>query len=199
VLKKAGTALVNEESGYFVDYGTLLGLVREQGFIPHDDDIDFSLPYGKLSPRHLLTSMLNNGFTFLRSFVWQGQVTEITFLYKKIEVDFFYVFRENDGRLFSLIYDMFSVEGENHVARKITRIDKPGNMDVTYMAIHGMNVPIPCAADDFLKYNYGDNWKMPNKHFLADSQAQLHRRARDGVAKMFVTLQSFTSYLDSVH
>ncbi len=197
VLEKAGTALGNEEFGYFVDYGTLLGLVREQGFIQHDDDIDFSLPYGKSNPGHLLTCMLNNGFTFLRSFIWQGQVTEITFLYKKIEVDFFYVFRENDGRYFSLIYDMFLTEGENHVARKITRIDKPGDMSITNMAIHGMNVPIPCATDDFLKYNYGDNWKIPDRNFMSDSQAQVHRRVLNGMATMFVTLKDFTSYLST--
>ena len=197
ILERTDAALKNRDTGYFIDYGTLLGLVREKGFIRHDDDIDFSLPYGKLSPKDLLELMLKNGFTFMRSFVWQDRVTEITFLYKKIEVDFFYVFRENTGEKFSFIYDLFSADGNGHVARKITRIEKPDAMDVTAIEIHGMNVPIPRATAEFLVYNYGCNWDMPVKNFLSDAQVQVRRRILEGTAKMFVTIGEFTSYLSA--
>lgn len=195
ILERVDIALKNADSGYFVDYGTLLGLVREKGFIRHDDDIDFSLPYGRLSAKDLLEIMLKNGFKFMRAFVWRGNVTEITFLYKRIEVDFFYVFREKGGPNFSLIYDLFSVEGEEHVARKITRLEKPDVMDVALMGIQGMKVPIPCAVTEFLQYSYGSNWNTPVKNYRSDDH--LHRRILEGSARMFVTLNEFTSYLSA--
>lgn len=199
ILERTDAALKNWDTGYFVDYGTLLGLVREKGFIRHDDDIDFSLPYGKLSPKDLLELMLKNGFTFMRSFVWQERVTEITFLYKKIEVDFFYMFHDEDGCWFSLAYDTFVIENGVHVAKEVRRFDKPNHLDVVKRLIHGVNVAMPCAEAEVLEYTYGSTWMTPINNFKPGNDAKYddldHQRRIEGVARMFVTLDKFMEYL----
>ena len=196
ILGNVARALKQENSGDFVDYGTLLGAIREQDFIKHDDDIDFSLPQGNISPERLLSVMLENGFTFLRAFAWNGYVTELTFLYKKVEVDFFYILNEYDGSRYSLIYDLFSTKDGIHVAQKITRIDRPECVDAKEITVNGLTMPVPVATIDFLEYNYGSDWRIPIKNFT--SSRNVHKKILDGNARMFVTLDDFSNYLSTL-
>ena len=196
ILSRVRMALDKTDAGYFVDYGTLLGLVRDGGFIKHDDDVDFSLPYGKLSPQELLNIMLQYGFTFKRAFLWRGQITEITFLWKKIEVDFFYILSEIGVGRYSLMYDFFAVVNNEHVAQKVTRLEKPDCLATKVMKINGVDVITPVATPEFLEYSYGTGWRMPVKNFNSDGMA--HRTRFDDSARMFVTLDDFKQYFSTL-
>ena len=196
ILSRVGAALDKTDAGYFVDYGTLLGLIREGGFIKHDDDVDFSLPCGKLDPQELLNIMLQYGFIFKRAFLWRGQITEITFLWKKIEVDFFYILNGNEGKHFSVGYDCFTKEDSVHVAKKITCLEKPDSLETKIMRINGVNVVVPVAISDFLENSYGTGWRVPVKNF--NSEGMEHRTRFYDPARMFVTLNEFKQYLSTL-
>ena len=43
VLSGIHTLMVKNGISYYCEAGTLLGLIRDKGFIPHDDDIDISI------------------------------------------------------------------------------------------------------------------------------------------------------------
>lgn len=44
---------------YWVDFGTAIGMIRDSGFIKHDDDIDFSLMAGAITPLNLYKTLSN--------------------------------------------------------------------------------------------------------------------------------------------
>jgi len=162
ILKTVYDTLGRTPAVYFVDYGTMLGIVRENDFIRHDDDVDITIIAGSISPAELArTISACEGFSFSHAFEYRGQITEMTFLYKQIEVDFFFTFREGDHML-SFAYrpppgpfrrnvgDLWSALG-------VTRCLING---IETRMFKGVCVEIPKNYKEVLRDQYG-NWEVP--------------------------------------
>lgn len=154
--------LMNERGYvYFANYGTLLGVTREQGYIEGDDDIDFAISAGGARPEDLIELFADApDFKFWYGFEWNGRITELTFSCLEVHVDFFFQYIE-DGVNYSHWYDpvdgrWFDAEGFRFPFRRPIPIAK----DVRDITVNGCVIPVPSNADEILTSCYGD-WRTP--------------------------------------
>lgn len=145
---------------YFANYGTLLGVVREGGFIKYDGDVDFSIPAGTVSPSELMDAITEaSGFSFKLAYEWRGRITEITFVYKGVEIDFFFQYQEG-GVNYSHWYEPVDCSSDCEGGAYAFRRPIPVARNIKDVSVRGGVVPIPENADEILTSAYGD-WRVP--------------------------------------
>jgi len=183
ILQATIETLDKHNIAYYLDYGTLIGAVREKGFIPWDDDMDISLvhesDYEKIPA--VLKDIKKLGFrTYLRSFEDSikkaesngndtADIKDITFTEKesyrvaKIRNNKFWIF----GRGGSTLDIFFKYEKDNKITwmaqRKLHSIEKSKLSDeLIEIDFYHLKCKIPKNYDEYLTSMYGD-WKTPKE------------------------------------
>lgn len=148
---------------YFADHGTLLGLIRENGMIAHDTDIDFSIPPDQ-SVQATYAALSKEGFSLVHGFSISGEVQEITVAYGGITIDFFkcHSIGEDLGHyVFCPQYDMKRGVLTGVMAHERKRPPLRG-LEVRVFGVRPQaSVSIPTNAVEYLTASYG-NWQVPD-------------------------------------
>ena len=163
ILADVHRALSSMGIQYFADYGTLLGIIREKGFIKHDDDIDFSIPVGAVTPERLMRAIDRIGdFSFAHAFASKGKISELSYHCRGVQVDFFFL-EELGGKTYAV--DYLEPEGNYELfqdpwpKRRQERCVAQGLHEVR---LGDIITVIPTNYEQILTMTYGD-WKTPMK------------------------------------
>lgn len=137
---------------YWVTYGSLLGLIREGGFIAHDNDIDIAV-IADVDPQAVRDSMAAQGLKeFQFSTSPRGVVHQKFSAPQGTVLDLFYVFDDGNERV-----DEFGIVGHSVANGRHLRTG------ISYRRFEGFEgeVPVPADSESYLAVLYGPDWRTP--------------------------------------
>jgi hypothetical protein len=159
---------------YSLAFGTLLGAVREKGFIKHDLDIDVAL-WSDTDAKYVNKILEEGGFEKISEIVVDGgkAAREETYQYMGVNIDLFYFYPSKyDGLLSTCIFYPFkdcvtwkeSINDHGGVLPLCVYL--PMDKDVEYVQFESIKLPVTKSALRFVETRYGENWRIPDPTFV---------------------------------
>ncbi|TMN73708.1 hypothetical protein CWB85_03315 [Pseudoalteromonas sp. S1727] len=165
-------ALSLESVDYFVDAGSLLGIVRDNELIPWDDDLDIAIahPHAKqcLNTLNKLIPKLEQCFgvtwqvainyaksdyaTIKHKDIASFKLRPVTNLKEFPQVDFFIKYINGDEMYHVISSRGFTFKSKHMFHRK----------NITFKT---HSLMIPREAESYLQDHYGDDWRTPKKEW----------------------------------
>lgn len=165
---------------YTLMAGTLLGAVREKGFIKHDIDIDVAMWYKHFDPA-LYEKLAEYGFKRKYSYSVDKDTLgkEDSFLYKGVNIDIFYIYDSISD--YPYLCDFINhpnyrgIGGYKECAQECggllpRRVEAPFSDSYVRIPFENVAFPVMENADDFLRFRYGDDYMIPNPNWSMRGQ-----------------------------
>lgn len=176
VLAQFDTALKNGNYYYTLAFGTMLGAVREKGFIKHDLDIDVFMWNEDWSPT-LEKSLNENGFKILhRHLVDNGESgREETYIKDNISIDIFFLYPSIDKYPYCCDFLSFPDTATSkqsmmkHGGLIVRRIELPIERERILTNFEGLQLYIPKNFKEILTFRYGPDYMTPNSNWTIKS------------------------------
>lgn len=164
---EAKKALLKEVSScltgckWWIDYGTLLGAVRDGDFIKADNDTDIGI-VAKDVTEELFAKINENPKLKVdgsgdRDRWFKTVIKLLDDEGKQVNI--------NGKGIFCDLYVYYPLD-DFHVmcdSDKYYRIENPYISKLVNVTIHGMRVPAPSKSKEYLEGVYGEGWETPNK------------------------------------
>ena len=164
VLKQSKLALDELGLTYWLEFGTLLGFVRDGGLIKHDTDLDFGVFLDEYN-ENTQKVFEKHGFKIVHELgIEDKSVLEQTFEYKGINVDLFYFTKDKED-MFCHVFML--AENKERIIREI-HTKYTGFKKANF---NGMDFLIPNDEIQRLTDTYGKKYLIPDKNFHTPSMA----------------------------
>lgn len=171
VLKSFDECLTRNGINYQLGFGTLLGAVREKGFIKHDLDIDTCMWYNDYLKYNAKECLEKAGFKLIRCFsVEEGAVgMEQTYLFNGVTIDIFLIYEPVKQMPYTChIWAPVGDTKDKYESMKKYgylipyRFEVPYPKDVIRIPFYNILLPIPANYKDILRLRYGEDYMIPN-------------------------------------
>ncbi len=146
---------------YTLAFGSILGAIREHGFIKHDLDIDTFVWYEDYSSE-MLKKLADVGFSLYRSISIDSDRygREDTIIYKGVHIDIFYLYPAKDK--YPYCCDFVPLSDKKRLPR---RIEIPISKERKLMKFENIDVYVPANAEEICQFRYGANYMIPNPNW----------------------------------
>ena len=160
---------------YSLAFGTMLGAVREHGFIKHDADIDVFMWIEDRDDR-FLDILKKEGFKLTHTYsVENGKFgQEDTIEYNEVQIDIFYIYPAVEGQEYSYCCDFVVFEDcltrkqsiKKHGGLLPRRIEIPIVKEFVKIQFETLTLPVIKNAHEFLSFRYGKDYMTPNPNWV---------------------------------
>lgn len=163
LLNEVCSNLKKTDISFFCAYGTLLGFVRDGGFIKHDLDIDMGILNDEKFNWDILDEKLKEiGMNFDHGYILDnGFISEKTYKRDGVSIDFF-LYNVEKENMFSYVFFKKDINDTDFCVRVSYA---PIVNQINFKKIGKVTVPIISNYNEYLERVYGKNWKVPDPNY----------------------------------
>lgn len=177
VIRSFADCMETHDIAYTLAYGSMLGAVREHGFIKHDLDIDVHVWYDN-NHNFVRECLESYGFKLVRYITVDEDKTAREETYSKdgVSIDVFYIYVAENGQPYSCCFAKFrdcvswNMSIYRHGGLMPRRFELPFTHERVKVPFEGLELYIQKNAHDLLQMVYGKDYMTPNPTWEADFQ-----------------------------
>lgn len=160
-LQKFDECMRKNNFKYILAFGSMLGAVREHGFIKHDLDIDTWM-FIENDNERLVPELKKYGFNLLYYYSIDNDKygKEYTFDYKGCHVDIFFIYPAIDK--YPYCTDYYQEKGMKRHEKMPRRLQLPISKQTKLVKFETLELPIPINAEEICEFRYGKDYMTPN-------------------------------------
>ncbi len=170
ILSRIKPIFDNNTADWWLDYGTLLGCVREGKIIKNDIDLDFAII---LQNGTLQNEMEKGGFLLLSRTIVDDAITLEQYSINNIVFDVFYYRKESD----KLVTNIW-LASDHSVSKSVAYEKGLGNLSETTFSysetkekeFYNVKCRIPKNYKIYLSEHFGEDYATPNPNWTQDDE-----------------------------
>lgn len=161
-------AFENSDLQYACSSGSLLGIVRDNKFMEHDNDIDLMVVVDSYKDFERVPEVVMNcGFKLLHYYMVDKNIVEYTFMYRNtgLTIDFFSNLKHNSTTTLYWLYQEPGKEYADNSERSVSMFTFPEISSYEYIDLWGVDLRIPANSNDILECLYGLSWRIKDEKY----------------------------------